>query len=188
MTIGKKGTLILYMKLQKMLYGLMRASLLIYRKLCKELEEYRFMVNPYNPCVANMNTKCGKQLTVIWHVVNLMSLCKNDFELMKFSCYLGKIYGPILSMHTGRKHDYLGVDMEFKEKRTLDVSMITYLKNVIADFLELITRKAATPAADHLFTIMDKKKARPLEEERALAFHHTVAQLLFMSMRARQDI
>jgi hypothetical protein len=32
---------------------------------------------------------------------------------------------------------------------------------------------------------MDKKEVRPLEKERALAFHHTVAQPLFMSIRAR---
>ncbi len=187
-TVNKKGTPILYVKLQKVLYRLMRASLLFYRKLHKELEDYGFLVSPYNPCVANMSTECGKQLTVIWHINNLMSLCKNDFGLTKFSCKLGKIYGPKLSMHTGLKYDYLGVDMEFKEDRTLDVSMVAYLKNVISDFPELITRKAATPAADYLFTIRDKKETRPLEEERALAFHHIVAQLLFMSMRARQDI
>jgi hypothetical protein len=185
MTVDKKGTPILYVKLQEALYGLMRASLLFYRKLCKELEEYGFVVNPYNPCVANMTTKCGKQLVVIWHVDNLMSLCENEFELTKFPCYLGKIYGSKLSIYTGRKHDYLGVDMEFKEKGTLDVSMITYLKNVILDFPELITGKAVTPAADHLFTIRDETEARPLEEERAFAFHHMVAQLLFMLMRAR---
>ncbi len=39
-TMDKKGTPILYVKLQKVLYGLMRASLLFYRKLQKELEEY----------------------------------------------------------------------------------------------------------------------------------------------------
>jgi hypothetical protein len=33
MTVDKKGTKLLYMKLQKALYGLMRASLLFYRKL-----------------------------------------------------------------------------------------------------------------------------------------------------------
>jgi hypothetical protein len=70
----------------------------------------------------------------------------------------------------------------------LDVTMITYLRNVISDFPELITRKAATSKADHLFTISDKKEVRPLKEERALTFHHMVAQLLFMSMRARQDV
>ena len=40
----------------------------------------------------------------------------------------------------------------------------------------------------HLFEIRDKKETRPLGEEQALAFHHTVAQLLFMATRARQDI
>ncbi len=45
-----------------------------------------------------------------------------------------------------------------------------------------------TPAADHLFKIRDGKESRLLEEERALAFHHTVVQLLFMATRARRDI
>ncbi len=36
--VDKKGTKILYVRLQKALYGLMRASLLFYRKLRKELE------------------------------------------------------------------------------------------------------------------------------------------------------
>jgi hypothetical protein len=67
-------------------------------------------VNPYDPCVANMMMKGGKQLTVAWHVDDLMVSCEDDFELRKFLCYLANIYGPKLSMHTGRKHDYLGVD------------------------------------------------------------------------------
>ncbi len=36
-TMDKKGSKILYVKLQKALYGLMRASLLFYRKLKKNL-------------------------------------------------------------------------------------------------------------------------------------------------------
>jgi hypothetical protein len=109
-TTDKKGTRILYVTLQKALYGLMRASLLFYRKLRKELEGYGLVVNPYDPCVANMMMKGGKQLTVAWHVDDLMVSCEDDFELRKFLCYLANIYGPKLSMHTGRKHDYLGVD------------------------------------------------------------------------------
>ncbi len=95
----RKGMPILYVKLQKALYGLMRVSLLFYRKLRKEIERYRLVINPYNPCVANMETKSGKQLTVVWHVDNLMSSCEDDFELTRFSCYMGRIYGPSLSMH-----------------------------------------------------------------------------------------
>ena len=83
-----------------------------------------------------------------------------------------------LSMHTGRKHDYLGVDMEFMEDGTMEVSMFKYLEGVLEDFPEVIRGRSATPAASYLFDIRDKEKARRLEEERALAFQHTVAQLL----------
>jgi hypothetical protein len=187
-TVDRKGTPILYVKLQKALFGLMRASLLFYRKLRKELKGYGLTINPYNPCIANVTTRRGKQLTVVWHVDDLMALCEVDFKLTRFSCYLAKIYGPKLTMRTGQKHDYLGVDMEFKDYRTFDVSMATYLENVISEFLEMIGGKAETPVGDHLFQIREGKVAKPLEEESSLAFHHTVAQLLFMATRARRDI
>ena len=90
----------------------MRASLLFYRKLRKELEGYG----------------------LIWHVDDLMVLFEDDFELTKFLCYLGNIYGTMLSMHMGCKHDYLGVDMEFCEDGVLEVSMFKYLNNVIENF------------------------------------------------------
>jgi hypothetical protein len=90
-------------------------------------------------------------MTVIWHVDGLMGLCENDFELTKFSCYLARLYGPKLSMHMGWKHDYLGVDIEFNDDGTLEASMMTYLKNVISKFREMITGKLATLAAEHLY-------------------------------------
>ncbi len=113
-------------------------------------------------------------MTVICHVDNLMGTCTEDFELTKFSCYLAKMYGPKLSMHTGNKHDYLGVDLEFNDDGTLDVLMVNYLKSVIAEFPEMITGKKAMPEANHLFTVRDKKETGVLKEERALVFHHTV--------------
>ncbi len=187
-TADRKGTPILYVNLQKAMYGLMRASLLFYRKLRKEFEQYGLVINPYDPCLANMETKSGKQLTVVWHLDDLMASCEDDFELTKFSCHMGRIYGPSLSMHLGRKHNYLGVDMEFCNGGALEVSMFKYLMNVISEFPELIKGRVATPAHDKLFAIRDNKDARKLNEEQVLAFHHTVVQLLFMAMRARQDI
>jgi hypothetical protein len=44
-TVDRKGAPILYVKLQKALYGLMRVSLLFYMKLEKKLEHYGFEVN-----------------------------------------------------------------------------------------------------------------------------------------------
>ncbi len=97
----------------------------------------------------------------------------------------GKIYGTKFSMHTGQKHEYWGMDMEFNKDRMLEVLIITYLKNVIEQFPEEISERALSPAAEHLFAVRNKSKARVLEEERALAFHHMVAQLLFMCTRVQ---
>jgi hypothetical protein len=159
-TVDKKGTKLLYVKLQKVLHGLMRTSLLFYRKLQKEFEAYGLQVNPYDPCVANMETKSRKQLTMIWHMDNLMASCEDDFKLTKFSCYLGKIYGTKLSIHTGQKHEYLRMDIEFNEDGMLEVSMITYSKNVIEQFPKEISGWALSPAAEHLFAVRDKVEAR----------------------------
>ncbi len=146
------------MKLQKALYRLMRASLLFYRKLHKELEEYGFIVNPYDLCVSNKIVEGGEQLTIIWHVDNLMVSCKVDFELTKFSCYLAGIYGPRLMIHKGKRHDYLRVNLEFKDDGNLEMSMEDYLAGVIEGFPEVITGVAASPAADNYLTYKMRKK------------------------------
>jgi hypothetical protein len=146
------------------------------------------VVNPYDPCMANMTKKEGKQLTIVWHVDDLMALWEDNFELMKFSCHLRKLFRPKLSMHTGCKHNYLGVDMEFCEDGALEVSMFKYLQNIIDKFSEIITGRATSPVHDQLCNSRDKKEARELSKEQALAFHHMVAQLLFMATRTRWDI
>ena len=151
------------MKLQKALYGLMQVSLLFYRKLRKELKGNGLVVNPYDPCVANMMMKGRKQLTVVWHADNLMILCEDYFELTKFPCYLGSIYGIKLSMHMGRKHEFLGVDMEFCEDGALEVSLFKYWKNAIEEFPEIICRRAATPANKAL---RDQRRSRGEEAQR----------------------
>ena len=51
--MDKKGTPILYVRLKKAMCGLLRSSLLFYRKLRGELEAYVFRINPYDPCVGN---------------------------------------------------------------------------------------------------------------------------------------
>ena len=45
----------------------------------------------------------------------------------------------------------------------------------------------STPAGDHLFQVHPANKAKFLPKEQARAFHHTTAQLLFLS-RVRCDI
>jgi hypothetical protein len=68
------------------------------------------------------------------------------------------------------------------------INMNEYIKTIIADFPEEITTTKTTPAADHLFQVWNEEEACLLPEEQATAFHHAVAQLLFLSARARRDI
>ncbi len=51
-TVDRKGTAILYVKMQKALYGLLRSALLFYNKLVDDLESDGFVLNPYGSCAA----------------------------------------------------------------------------------------------------------------------------------------
>ena len=66
--------------------------------------------------------------------------------------------------------------------------MIKYPKKIFVAFPEKIKSTAATPAAEYLFKVAEENMAKLLLEEQKQAFHHTVAQLLFLCMRAKPDI
>jgi len=185
-TTNSKGKPVLYVKMYKALYGLLRSALLFYKKLVVDLEAYGFEINPYDPCVAN-KTVNGKQMTVVWHVDDLKVSHKDDFEITRLANYLREIYGTI-TVSRGERHDFLGMDLDYSTPGKLAVSMVPYLNNILREFPEGLGESAATPAADHLFKVHDEQDARPLPEEQARQFHHTTAQLLFLSRRARRDI
>jgi hypothetical protein len=52
-SVDKKGMAILYIKMQKATYMLLRSALLLYKKLVADLERIGVKLNPYDPCVAN---------------------------------------------------------------------------------------------------------------------------------------
>ncbi len=67
----RRGTAILYVKMQKAIYGLLRSALLFCKKFVSDLEGNRFKLNPHDPCIAKKDTN-GTQMTVCWHVDDLM--------------------------------------------------------------------------------------------------------------------
>ena len=68
--VVENGTPVLYVQLMNALYGTLKAALLFYKKLVKDLESIGFVINPYDFCVANKMIN-GKQMTIIWHVDDL---------------------------------------------------------------------------------------------------------------------
>ena len=58
------------MVLNKALYGTLQAALLFWKDLSGALQEWGYVINPYDRCVANKVVN-GTQHTVLWHVDNL---------------------------------------------------------------------------------------------------------------------
>ena len=62
----RKETL-LYIKVLKAFYGMLKPALLSYIKLIKYLDAYGFKFNPYDPCVATKIIE-GEPTTTVLHV------------------------------------------------------------------------------------------------------------------------
>jgi hypothetical protein len=108
----KKGKQVLYLRLQKALYDMMKSALLFYRKLIKELKKMGFEINPYDPCMANKLVE-RKQMTVRWHVNNLMMSHVSQNKILNFFKCIKDIYGDNLAENMGLTHNYLGMTFDY---------------------------------------------------------------------------
>jgi hypothetical protein len=106
-------------------------------------------------------------------VDDLKVLHINPFQVTKFAAYLATIYGNSLVVHRGPVQDYLRMNLSFSQPGISQISMINCTKKVIDDFPKKIPTSCTTPAADHLFTVRDKKEYKFLPTQQAQVFHHT---------------
>jgi hypothetical protein len=120
--VDEKGKNVLYLCLQKMLYGMMKCALLFYQKLVSELRSMGFIINPYDPCVTNKIVN-GKQLTLRWHVDDLMISRVDITAINEFLQELKAIHGNSLTESTGKQHNYLGMIFDFSSKNKVKINM-----------------------------------------------------------------
>ncbi len=86
----------------------MKSALLFYKKLVAELQEMGFEINPYNPCIVN-NMVNGMQMTIRWHVDDLMISHLNQEDIMQVVQQIKDIYGKNLKVNVGTEPNYLGM-------------------------------------------------------------------------------
>ena len=183
----EKGQKVLYVKVHKALYGMLKSALLFYKKLRTDLECKGYRINPHDACVANKIIN-SKQMTILWHVDDLKILHADPWEVTKIVKWLGKTCGNI-KLSRGKKHEYLGMSLDYEHDGEIRILIKQYVRKIINEFLEVIDGKtAATPAAEYLFETREDSNTRKLPEEQAVEFHHIIAQLLFISNQARWDI
>jgi hypothetical protein len=95
---------------------MMKSALLFYRKLFKELKEMGFEINPYDPCMAKKLVD-RKQMTVRWHIDNLMISHVNQVKILKFVKCIKDIHGDNLAENLGMTHNYLGMTFDYVFER-----------------------------------------------------------------------
>ncbi len=132
---------------------MMKSALLFYRKLVADLLSIGFIINPYDPCVANKTIK-GKQMTICWHVDDLFIGHEDPSAVSHILAWLANRYDTAdkkLNVTHGPRHDYLGMTIDFSTPGSVSYDMIPYISKVIDAFPEKITGTATSPASDRFF-------------------------------------
>ena len=184
--VYEKGQKILYVHILRAIYGMLMSGLLYYKKFKKAIEGRGYVLNDYDPCVAN-KTINGKQHTISWHVDDLKASHVDPKVNDEFGEWLQKEFGQIKDVTgtRGKRHVYLGMTLDYSNPGEVKIDMTDYVKSMIEEFPEELKGKVATPANDHLLKVDKGKVLGPMKAE---VFHATVAKALFLTMRARPDI
>ena len=104
-----KGSVIV--KLDRALYGCVESAVLWYKDLRETLEADGYQVNPYDLCVFN-KVYLSEQVTVIFHVDDLMSACVLQAALEELYKMMIRKYNKV-KVTRGLRHSYLGMVMDF---------------------------------------------------------------------------
>jgi len=118
---------VLYVQLDKTLYGCVQSALLWYELYSSTLEDIGFVSNPYDLCVASADID-GKQCTIVWYVddnkISHIDSKVIDKVINKIEEKFGK-----MSKSRGCKHDFLGMDIKY-EKEKVNIGMKKHTKKL----------------------------------------------------------
>ena len=185
----ERGQRVIYICLNKALYGTLQAGMLFWKELTQFVTvDLGFTINPYDLCVAS-RTIDGKQCTILWHVDDIkMSHVSQDVleSIMKrIEAHFGK-EAP-LTVTQGPVYEYLGMMIDFSRPGTVQFHMKAFIDDLIAETpSKLLKGMAVSPGGQHLFTV--NEDCPKLSEKQAELFHHLTAKLLYLSKRTRPDI
>ncbi len=133
------------------LYGCMKSAILWYETFTKTLKGLGFILNKYDPLVANMNIDHGHQCTICWYVGDDCKIFHKspkvvDEIIMKIEEKHNK-----MTVKQGKKNTFVGIDFEILEGGNVKIMMKDYM---ITECIEAFGKKtnqgARMPAARRL--------------------------------------
>lgn len=123
----------------------------------------------------------GKQITVGFHVDDLLITCEDDDTIDDLISHLRSVFREVKE----KKDDtmgYLGMKISIRDRR-LYLDMNAYTIKVLDEFGT--GGNAPTPATEDLFSDRDMPM---LSDDDRKRFHSVVAKLLYLAKRTRPDI
>ncbi len=201
---NSKGIKSLLVECYNAIYGTMVAGLLYYRKFLSSLKNRGFMVNPYDICVWN-RVIVSKQMTICFHVDDC-KISHLDPKVVNYTiAWLRYEYESVftdgsgmMKVARGKVHKYLGMTLDFATLKTVKVTMLEYVDEIIGswdkacselnDWYKALSRRKriGTAAPDDLFKV-DEDVVK-LDQARAKAFHNITAKGIYVAKKARMDI
>jgi hypothetical protein len=147
----ERGKPVLYVQLQKALYGTLSAAMLFWKDLSGHLRRNGFKPNPYDSCVMNKMFN-GKQCTVLWHVDDLkishVDGKVNEEVLLGLNARYGK--ETPLTVTRGDIHEYLGMTIDYGTIGQVKIRMDDYVQTMLEEAPADMDGTATTPAAEYL--------------------------------------
>ena len=169
----ERGKYVIYVLCKKAIYGTMNAALLAYKKLAKLFTQWEFKMNPYDLCVWNMMVN-GKQLTIIFHIDDLMMSHKNPNIVTLYIRKLEKEYAKRdpLTVMRDKVHEYLGMTIDFRTKLQVAFTQYDNIKKLFNDLPEDMKTGGLkyTAAPEYLFKTKDETCL--LNESKKEQFHY----------------
>ena len=122
-----------YGQVLKALYGMLQIPLLFYSNEKRDLENIGFVINLYDPCVADRFIR-GKQHTMLWHVDDLKSShvdlkVNNGFHIWLKTKNGDPKLGKVKAVRE-KLHDYLAMNLDCTVDRAVKNNMVKYVEDM----------------------------------------------------------
>ena len=183
----ENGRKVLYVRILKAIYGMIKSALLWYELYVTVLLDEGYELNPYNKCVANKMVN-NNQCTIGWYVDDNIVGHKEENVIDDLIQKIDLKF-PGLVVQKGPKLDYLGMELSFRDDGKLNIGTVDFLKTMVKEFEEdtgvELNRSYVTPAASWLFKV---KEAKELCPKFTSFFRKYVMKTLWVSKCSRPDL
>jgi hypothetical protein len=112
----------------------------LYGTMVKSLMDIVFIINPYDPCVANKIIE-GKQITICFHVDDCKLSHRKKKVMDTMIEYLREEYESIFKDGTGamtvsrsKIHKYLGMTLDYTVRGQVKITMFDYVVKILTAF------------------------------------------------------